>query len=68
MKKNLLFALNINPTITLKRKKSLNSNNTKYLILKLQQQIRWANTEQEIIIKDIIRGGNVNVNEILINN
>ena len=44
--KNLLFALNINPTITLKRKKSLNSNNTKYLILKLQQQIRWANTEQ----------------------
>ena len=63
------MALNINPTITLKRKKSRNSKNTKYLlILKLQQQKRWANTEQENIMKDVIRGGNVNINEILINN
>ena len=43
--------------------------NIKYLlILKLQQQKRWANTEQENIMKDVIRGGNVNINEILINN
>ena len=43
--------------------------NTKYLlILKLQQQKRGANTEQENIMKDVIRGGNVNINEILINN